>query len=310
MTESATSHISRTTVEQILTLSPLRDSEHIHALCQSPAEGDSEFLHLGLQVRGSSAISHHGTKVPLKPGDLVFCDPVRHRFLYLGDGCQMMVFRMSRRHLGVSESDLRGLAGVPVRGGEGVGAMVSIFLSALAAGAEFHRSRIGDRLTRSALDLVTVLVMELLAEESGPKVSDTSNVGNETLTRIKEFIDANLMNPDLSPKSIALAHHISVRYLHKLFQNDGATVSQWVRQRRLNVSRQELGRTSSQRLTVATVARRSGFTSPSHFSRVFRDAYGMSPSEWQACTWSVLESPITKAQVPYHRKSILIRDAA
>jgi AraC-like DNA-binding protein len=100
-----------------------------------------------------------------------------------------------------------------------------------------------------------------------------------------------------------------VRYLHKLFQNDGTTVSQWVRQRRLNVSRQELGRTSNRRLTVAAVARRLGFISPSHFSRVFRDAYGMSPSEWQACTWSALESPI-KTQVPFHQESVLTRDAA
>jgi AraC-like DNA-binding protein len=289
MPESATSY---------LTLSPLHDSEHIHSLCQLAEQGDSGFLHVGLQVRGSSAVAHQGTKVLLEAGDLVFCDPVRLRLLPLGDGCRMTVFRIPLRHLGVSESDLRRLAGVPVRGGEGVGAMVSVFLSALAAGVEFDGPRIGDRLARGALDLVTVLVMELLAEE------------NETLTRIKEFIEANLTDPDLSPKSIALAHHISARYLHKLFQNDGTTVSQWVRQRRLHVSRYELSRTSNQRLTVAAVARRSGFTSPSHFSRVFRDTYGMSPSEWQACTWSVLESPITKTRVAHRRKRVVASDAA
>jgi AraC-like DNA-binding protein len=30
------------------------------------------------------------------------------------------------------------------------------------------------------------------------------------------------------------------------------------------------------------VAQRWGFSSPSHFSRTFRDTYGMSPSAWQA----------------------------
>ncbi|KUO17576.1 helix-turn-helix transcriptional regulator [Streptomyces dysideae] len=288
MAESAISPISNTNA-QILTLHPLHDSSHIHE------KGDSEFLHLGIQIRGSAAIPRHGSDVFLEPGDLVFCDPDRLHFLRLGDDCKMTVFRISRHHLGVSESDLRRIVGVPVRGGEGVGAMVSAFLFTLAAGAQFRRSRIGDRLTCSALDLVNVLVMELLAEDSGPETSDASNVGNEMLTRITDFIEAHLTDPDLSPKSIALAHHISVRYLHKLFQNEGTTVGQWVRQRRLSLSRQELGRTSNQRLTVAAVAHRLGFISPSHFSRVFRDAYGMSPSEWQACTWSVLESPITKA---------------
>ncbi|MEU5391505.1 helix-turn-helix domain-containing protein [Streptomyces tibetensis] len=32
---------------------------------------------------------------------------------------------------------------------------------------------------------------------------------------------------------------------------------------------------------VAAVARRWGFTSPSHFSRAFRAAYGTTPREWQ-----------------------------
>ncbi|MDX3242592.1 AraC family transcriptional regulator [Streptomyces sp. ME18-1-4] len=244
-----------------------------------------------MQVRGCAVISHHGTDVLLKPGDFVFCDSDRLGFSRLDDDCQVTVFRIPRRSLGVSESDLRRLAGVTVRGGEGVGAMVSIFLSALATGTEFHRSKIGDQLIRSALDLIAALVTELLAKESRPATSNASNVGDEMLARIREFIEVHLTDPDLSPQSIALAHHISVRYLHKLFQSNGTTVSRWVRQRRLDVSRQELGRTSHQRPTMATVAHQAGFVSPSHFSRAFRDAHGMSPSEWQACTWSVLESP-------------------
>jgi AraC-like DNA-binding protein len=34
--------------------------------------------------------------------------------------------------------------------------------------------------------------------------------------------------------------------------------------------------------TVAAIARRWGFADPTHFSRVFRAAYGMSPREWRA----------------------------
>lgn len=33
--------------------------------------------------------------------------------------------------------------------------------------------------------------------------------------------------------------------------------------------------------TIAAVANRWGFMSATHFSRVFRAAYGMSPSEWR-----------------------------
>ncbi|MFF3904938.1 AraC family transcriptional regulator [Streptomyces sp. NPDC001848] len=310
MAESAMSLASQTGVEHILTLAPVGNSEDIHALSRLPGTEEGEFVHLGLQLRESTAVSHHGTEILLEPGDLLFCDPDLLRSVYLDDDCQMMVFRISRHHLGVAEPDLRRIAGVPVRGGEGLGSMASVLLSALAPAGEFRSSRIGDRLVRSALDLVGALVMELLATQRRPETSDASNTGDELLTRIKEFIEGNLGDPDLSPTSIALAHHISVRYLHKLFQNEDTSVSQWIRQRRLVVSRQMLNRAPNHGLTVAAVARRSGFTSPSHFSRVFRDAYGMSPRAWQACTWSILESPITRTQVPRRRRSVLLSDAA
>ncbi|WP_327315687.1 helix-turn-helix domain-containing protein [Streptomyces sp. NBC_01235] len=258
-----------------------------------PDDGAGEFLYVGMNVRGSVATTWAGNKVFLEPSDVVFCDPARRHFLQLGEDCQMTFFRIPRCYLGVSESDLDRVLGVPVRHGEGMGALVSDFLSALAAEAEFHRSPIGDRLARSAVDLLAVLVMELLQTEAGGETSGASKAGSEMLSRIRIFVEEHLMEPDLSPESIARAHHISVRYLHKLFQNDGTSVSQWVRQRRLDSCRRELGRTSNRGTTVAAVAHRWGFNSASHFSRTFRDAYGMSPSEWQAVAASGVDSTLT-----------------
>jgi AraC-like DNA-binding protein len=264
-------------------LSMTRVSDLVRMLSAMPDEGEGEFLYLALHVRGTVALTRAGQdRALLEPGDMVFCDPARRDVLRFGEDCLMTYFRTTRRHLGVAEPDLDRVVGVPVRHGAGMGALVSGFLSALAAEAEFHRTAIGDRLARSAVDLLAVLVMELLQAETGAETPGGSKAGGGMLSRIRAFIEDHLTDPELSPESIARAHHISVRYLHKLFQDDGTTVGQWVRQRRLDSCRQELGRTSNRRTTVAAVAHRWGFTSPSHFSRTFRDAYGMSPSEWQA----------------------------
>ncbi|WP_223188457.1 helix-turn-helix domain-containing protein [Streptomyces sp. TRM68416] len=262
-----------------------------------PDEQNQEVLYLGMLDRCSVAITREGDEVYLEPGDLVFCDPGRLHSLRFGNDCQMTVFRIPRCYLAVSESDLDRVAGATVRGCRGVGALVSDLLSALAAEAEFRRSVIGDRVARSAMDLVAVLVMELLEAETAAEASSVPKAGNEMLLRIRAHIEEHLMEPDLSPEAIARAHHISVRYLHKLFQNDGTTVSRWVRQRRLDACRRELGRTPNRRITVAAVAHRWGFSSPAHFSRTFRDAYGMSPSEWQALAASGVGSPATGARV-------------
>ncbi|WP_327279322.1 MULTISPECIES: helix-turn-helix domain-containing protein [unclassified Streptomyces] len=260
-----------------------------------PEANDRTHVYLGVHVRGPVTVVRERAKTLLEPNDLVFCDPARRHLLQFGEDCQMIFFRVSRCYLGVTESELNQVLGVPVRGGEGLGALTSDFLTALAAKAEFRRSTIGDRRARTAVHLLSVLVMELLDADTTDEADDASGAVNEMLSRIHGYIEEHLMEPGLSPESIARAHHISVRYLQKLFQNDGSTVSQWVRQRRLEFCRLELGR-SNRRITMAAVAHRWGFSSPSHFSRTFRGAYGMSPSEWQALATSAFAPPAPGAQ--------------
>ncbi|WP_405762770.1 helix-turn-helix domain-containing protein [Streptomyces sp. NBC_00045] len=260
-----------------------------------PEANDRTHVYLGVHVRGPVTVVRERAKTLLEPNDLVFCDPARRHLLQFGEDCQMIFFRVPRCYLGVTESELNQVLGVPVRGGEGLGALTSDFLTALAAKAEFRRSTIGDRRARTAVHLLSVLVMELLDADTTDEADDASGAVNEMLSRIHGYIEEHLMDPGLSPESIARAHHISVRYLQKLFQNDGSTVSQWVRQRRLEFCRLELGR-SNRRITMAAVAHRWGFSSPSHFSRTFRGAYGMSPSEWQALATSAFAPPAPGAQ--------------
>ncbi|MET9700403.1 helix-turn-helix domain-containing protein [Streptomyces sp. NPDC006529] len=260
-----------------------------------PETDDRNHIYLGVHVRGPVAVVHGRAETLLEANDLVFCDPARQHLLRFGEDCRMIFFRVPRCYLGVTEPELDQVVGVPVRGGEGIGALASEFLTALAAEAESRRSAIGDRRARTAVHLLSVLVMELLeADTTDGAAGDASGAGHEMLARIHGYIEEHLMDPDLSPESIARAHHISVRYLQKLFQNDGSTVSQWVRQRRLEFCRIELGRTH-RRTTMAAVAHRWGFSSPSHFSRTFRGAYGMSPSEWQTLATSAFASPAADA---------------
>lgn len=49
--------------------------------------------------------------------------------------------------------------------------------------------------------------------------------------------------------------------------------------------------------TTAAVAHRWGFSNPSHFSRTFRGAYGMSPSDWQSLATSAFAPAVTGARV-------------
>lgn len=114
------------------------------------------------------------------------------------------------------------------------------------------------------------------ADEAGPQTEQ-----HELLTRIRGFIDRNLGEPDLSPSLVASAHHISIRYLQRLFKTEGSTPSDWIRQRRLENSRRELCDAKLRSASIREIGLRNGFAQPSDFSRVFRANYGIPPGKFR-----------------------------
>ncbi|MFD8600462.1 helix-turn-helix domain-containing protein [Kitasatospora sp. NPDC059646] len=259
-------------------LDPGRCDGVVDVLAPPPGSSPDDCLYLALLVRGTASVRRGDAAVVLEPGDLLI-DTAPHPAGLMRDAeCRILGFRVPCVFLGVRQADVRRAGGLVARGGEGVGAIASQFLHTLAGQARAHRARPGNHLARSVSDIVAILVAELLEREAPEQPSGSA----EILARVREHIEEHLADPELSPESIARAQHISVRYLHKLFQQDGSTVGQWVRQRRLEACRRELERPSRRRSSVSAVAHRWGFVSHSHFSRAFRATYGVSPRQWQA----------------------------
>jgi AraC-like DNA-binding protein len=102
------------------------------------------------------------------------------------------------------------------------------------------------------------------------------------LRQVTAYIERRLGDPGLSPATIAAAHHISLRYLYKLFEAQRIGVTGWIRQRRLERCRRDLLDPAMRLEPVSTVAARWGLTDPAHFSRAFRTPSGMPPAEYRA----------------------------
>ena len=94
--------------------------------------------------------------------------------------------------------------------------------------------------------------------------------------RAKAFIHDHLRDPDLSIDQISMALGCTKRYLHMLFSDRGLTVSEFIWRARLLNCRQELETQAGR--TITDVAFSWGFSSSSHFSRVFRNHFGIVPS--------------------------------
>ncbi|MEU7362371.1 MULTISPECIES: AraC family transcriptional regulator [Streptomyces] len=243
------------------------------------AREGGEYLFVGLRGAGGALLGRQpATDTALGPGDICFYDVHQPPVLDFPRHARLKVFLLSRHLLGLARSDVPRLTHAPVTPTSRLGALLSPFLSDFADTAAVARSAVGDMLAWNAVSLLSTLAGEHLADQARGREPDTRA---PLMSDILDFIDLRLSDTGLSPKAIARAHHISVRYLHKLFREEGTTVGRLIQRRRLAECRRVLTLRSAENLTIAAVAHRWGFASPTHFSRVFRATYGMSPSEWR-----------------------------
>jgi AraC-like DNA-binding protein len=129
------------------------------------------------------------------------------------------------------------------------------------------------------LDLLGASFAERLACTS-PTEPDSGKAG--LLFRVRAFIEHRLGDPGLDVVTIAGAHHISVRYLQKLFEGQEQTVTGWIRARRLEHCRRDLANPAFAQQPVACIAARWGLLDAPHFSRLFKSTYGLAPRDYRA----------------------------
>jgi AraC-like DNA-binding protein len=158
----------------------------------------------------------------------------------------------------------------------GYGALAKNFLRTLVNDPAPHGPGDVDRLSTVLCDLLSGMFSQALETED---LLPPETRRRTLLLRVKRFIDDRLGDPELSPSMVATAHHISVRYLHRIFQEEGGTVSVWIRERRLARARHDLGREALAHVPVYLIAKRWGFSSAAVFSRTFRDVYGVPPKD-------------------------------
>lgn len=107
--------------------------------------------------------------------------------------------------------------------------------------------------------------------------SSRENFSRSLEVSVRQYIERNLRNPDLSSSLICREIGISRPVLYRMLEMDGG-VRKSIQRRRLESAVLELGRTEPVRGAIARIARHWLFSDQAHFSRLVKDTYGRSPS--------------------------------
>jgi AraC-like DNA-binding protein len=125
------------------------------------------------------------------------------------------------------------------------------------------------------------LVRALLASAAHDRRYAAGALSQTLLTQIRDYVRRHLSDPRLGPEEVAAAHNISTRYLYKVCSTADFSLEQWIIGQRLHGARDELTRPAANQSSIAAISRRWGFVSPTHFSRRFHAAYGITPRDWR-----------------------------
>ncbi|WP_262107238.1 helix-turn-helix domain-containing protein [Arthrobacter sp. Marseille-P9274] len=232
---------------------------------------------LSLMLQGEGMILQDSREAVLRQGDLAIYDATRPYTFISSEGARTAIVMFPRDMIALPPEMVGQLTAVRFDRSQGLAASVSPFMSRLMTQLDQFARPGGSRLPHNIVDLLgTMLVSELdLAPE------ETSH-GGRLLRQVMSYIEDHLGDPDLKLSSIAAAHFISPRYLQALFQRHGATVSSWVRERRLERCHRDLVDPSLASRSVSELAAKWGFLEAAHFSRSYKKQFGVSPREARA----------------------------
>ncbi|WP_233513165.1 helix-turn-helix domain-containing protein [Micromonospora craterilacus] len=161
---------------------------------------------------------------------------------------------------------------------EGMASLLAQFLLQITTHPERFRATDAGRLDGMALDLISATLAQHLDLESALPVE----VQQQALrARIDAFIEQHLGDVDLSARTIAAAHHISVRTLYRLWEGEDTTVTDLIRRRRLDRCRRDLQNPLLASQSIYAIAARWGLTEKSTFARLFKATYGTSPQSYR-----------------------------
>lgn len=224
-----------------------------------------------LVAAGKEMLRQGGREAWLKAGDFVLWDSTRPIDFAVGERLHKITLLVPQRLLEATLPDAREFVAKTVSGASDRGALFANHLRGLARMRENVPQAILPRLMEATLDLfATAFVAET--------ATDGTATQRAMLARIQSYVRGRLDDPTLNPEAVANAHGISVRQLHRIFAAaSNVTLERWLWNERLARCRHDL--TQPGEVAISKVAFKWGFSDAAHFSRAFRERYGLAPSD-------------------------------
>lgn len=233
---------------------------------------ETAYLKIVAPWQGSACVAQQGRRASATSGSWVIYDTTGSYAVENPERSQHLIVMLPKDQIADRGLQLDGLMARQVGSRQGIS---RVALSTLRSTWQELPNMSADA-ARGAGELIMQLVRLSLLELAGQATAVTQREALKD--RIRAHVALKLRDPQLSLDGIAQALNCSKRHLHNAFANEEETLASYILRQRLQACSRDLRQGSR---PITAIALYWGFNNLSHFSRVFREHMGTSPSAFR-----------------------------
>ncbi|WP_051901512.1 helix-turn-helix domain-containing protein [Methylotenera sp. L2L1] len=263
---------------QNLRLSVIHSSSiNIERLPKEPHYNSQDNYFGVILLSGKYLLEQNNREVYLQPGDMTIYDATLPHRIYCPQNFSKLIISIPRKQMRERVAGVEHCTALKMKADIGIGAVTSSFIQSIAKEANQMTSNAFSAASDSALDLFTLALNNVR-----PQNIHLSRSRSLSLYRVKDFVARNLTNSALDSASIVAGTGLSERYINELFHDEELSLMRHVWKQRLANCYRDLSNPSFMSKQISEIALHWGFNDFSHFSRAFKQQYGVTPRSVKA----------------------------
>lgn len=234
---------------------------------------DDDGLVLVMLAAGTATARQFGREQTISAGEAIMTANDAPATFVGHTPTKLINLRFDRRKLDLLDAD--GSALRPMSPSNPALRLLAAYVNLVGLGVSSLQSDVARSVADHVYDLAALAIG---ATRDGTDLARLRGVRAARLAVALKIIRSHFDEPDLTPASVAEQAGISTRYLHKLLQETGSSFSERVQELRLSRAFALLSARGRMPLRINEAAYAAGFNDLSHFNRVFRRKYGLTPT--------------------------------
>ena len=241
------------------------------------SRASEDFVLIALSTSGVNGVYQDGREAIVSAGQFVIYDTTRPYELRFDDSFSQTIFQMPRKLLQQRVGAFESLTATTFAGDHPLERLTFDFALNVSKTIELVDPAAASRLLDQVLDLLAMT----FADRLHARLQDQSMHRSALLYRLKNHILTHLAEPELSLPRASAAIGISPRYASDLMAAEQTSFRNYVQRQRLERCKRDLADPACQARHIGEIAFAWGFNDLAHFSRIFKQRFGVSPREWR-----------------------------